>query len=273
MNSKDYIVKRADGLQLGFHEFVLKSTDDTFIGACFCIVLIRSGSGIWRIGKEDAKVEAGDMVLLNNIEYRTFLSGEANADSFWFSPGLMEGIDDKMCAALFYGAGRKYSHVIRGEALQRIYQALKKEMVGDQSIPLLTALTLTFTVLAYRHLGLSSTADGEDCSLYAAVRIGDAVRWIHAHLSEPIGVLQIAEAVGMSREYFSRSFAKYVLLTPGEYLARCRVARFIERYHSDANILDLALDCGFSSVSGFYQTFRRICGTSPKAYFQKKRTE
>ena len=59
-------------------------------------------------------------------------------------------------------------------------------------------------------------------------------------------------------------FRKYVSITPADYIARCRIKRFLSLMsEGNENILDTAFACGFVSASGFYKTFRRICGHAP----------
>ncbi|MFZ4682359.1 MAG: helix-turn-helix domain-containing protein [Terrimicrobiaceae bacterium] len=85
--------------------------------------------------------------------------------------------------------------------------------------------------------------------------------------SEPWTVAQIAAEVGLNPSYAMRLFREVGGITIGACLTQQRIA-LAQRllYTTDAKTLDIAFDCGFSSVSSFYEMFSRTCGLSPGKY-------
>lgn len=83
----------------------------------------------------------------------------------------------------------------------------------------------------------------------------------HSRLKEEIRKL------GLSRNRISQLFQTQYGKTPAEYLNSLRVdnARKLLT-DSEENILQIALQSGFESLSTFYTQFRRIMGISPKEY-------
>ncbi|MFZ4683636.1 MAG: helix-turn-helix transcriptional regulator [Terrimicrobiaceae bacterium] len=85
--------------------------------------------------------------------------------------------------------------------------------------------------------------------------------------SEPWTVTQIAAEVGLNPSYAMRLFRDVGGITIGACLTQQRIA-LAQRLlcTTDAKTLDIAFDCGFSSVSSFYEMFTRTCGLSPGKY-------
>ncbi|MBA2479310.1 MAG: helix-turn-helix transcriptional regulator [Planctomycetes bacterium] len=91
-----------------------------------------------------------------------------------------------------------------------------------------------------------------------------AVAFAKDHLSEEIGVEDLARTSGFSRYHFTRRFQRAYGLAPGEYLVdlRIRTAATLLR-ESQPNIKDVATRCGFRDPAYFCKVFRRVMGTSP----------
>lgn len=90
--------------------------------------------------------------------------------------------------------------------------------------------------------------------------------------SEPWTIGQIASEVGLNPSYAMRLFRDVGGITIGACLMQQRVA-LAQRLlcTTDAKTLDIAFDCGFSSVSSFYEMFTRTCGQPPGKYRRMSR--
>lgn len=73
--------------------------------------------------------------------------------------------------------------------------------------------------------------------------------------------------LGLSRNRILQLFQNQYEKTPAEYLNGLRVANAKKLLaNTSDNILPIALQSGFESLSAFYTHFRRITGVSPKEY-------
>ncbi len=78
---------------------------------------------------------------------------------------------------------------------------------------------------------------------------------------------ELAREARLSRYHFLRTFVEVFGETPGNYVARMRIARSAElltRTHKP--MTDIAAEAGFASQSAFARSFRRWRGISPLAY-------
>lgn len=77
----------------------------------------------------------------------------------------------------------------------------------------------------------------------------------------------MAEKFYFSKEYFARFFKKNTGMTFVQYLTKYRIqkARF-QLIHSDASMLDIALDNGFCDDRRFILAFKSQYGITPFQY-------
>lgn len=77
----------------------------------------------------------------------------------------------------------------------------------------------------------------------------------------------IADAVGLHPKYLITQFRKYSGIGPMTYINQLRVAHAKRLLlTSNDEILSIADESGFGSVSSFYAVFKKISGASPAAY-------
>jgi len=98
-------------------------------------------------------------------------------------------------------------------------------------------------------------------------RLGKALAFIESHLSEPIGVEQIAAASGLSAFHFCRMFRRVMGETVMSYVRRRRLSEAAVRLRDeDIRLIELALDAGFESQQAFHRAFKRMFGMTPGAF-------
>lgn len=97
--------------------------------------------------------------------------------------------------------------------------------------------------------------------------MAEAWRRIHEPEYFRLGVNEFCRLSGRSREHTSRVFHKITGLTLEQAIRQLRMdhaALLLEA--SSLEIIDIALECGFQSLSHFYVCFQKTYQTSPLAY-------
>lgn len=97
--------------------------------------------------------------------------------------------------------------------------------------------------------------------------IQKATAYIHKHLSEPIKVETMSQAIGVSSNSLYKAFIAIFDKSPSQYILRLKVhqAEQLIKCHC-YNIEEIARQLGFSSAYHFSKTFKEIRGISPKKY-------
>lgn len=96
--------------------------------------------------------------------------------------------------------------------------------------------------------------------------------WIEAHIKEPTTLTDMARAIGYSPTYCSTQFHRHTGLTLREYAMQRRLYHVaIAIRDSDARLIDIALEYGYSSHQALTAAFRRMYGVSPEIYCREMR--
>ena len=93
------------------------------------------------------------------------------------------------------------------------------------------------------------------------------LRYMGAHLAEPLTLEDIAGQVHLHPNYLCALFKDYTGQTVFQHLIRMRVDRAAELLRTQSIcVADAAAACGFESPGFFAKKFKALMGTSPKAY-------
>ena len=88
------------------------------------------------------------------------------------------------------------------------------------------------------------------------------------------GIGELAERLEVSQEYLTRSFVKYMGVTPGKYLNQVRVENAMlllrQGHHSVQFVSDA---CGFSNGNYFARVFRSAVGMNPRDYARQQHVQ
>ena len=112
------------------------------------------------------------------------------------------------------------------------------------------------------------------------VRLGGLAPWriqllkafVEEHLSQPIHVVDLSGAVGLSATHFSRAFVRSFGEPPHVYVIQRRLERARHlMLTSDIALSALAATCGFSDQAHFCRLFRRDTGKTPAAWRRERR--
>ncbi len=94
-----------------------------------------------------------------------------------------------------------------------------------------------------------------------------AIGYIQHHSACALSRQQIAEAVGVSKNYLTQIFHQELGISPWEYLSRYRIKQARELLRdTNASITAIAAQVGFEDASYFGRVFRKQVGCSPQAY-------
>ena len=99
------------------------------------------------------------------------------------------------------------------------------------------------------------------------VHVETMANFIAEHYHEFIGVNEVAEHVELHPNYAMTLFKRIIGLPISAYITRHRLSHAQAMLlNTDKKILAVAMDCGFGSLSRFYETFRSYLGTTPRQY-------
>lgn len=107
--------------------------------------------------------------------------------------------------------------------------------------------------------------DSHDVQLWTNIQ--QMTRFIHQNYEQKITLEDIASSGAVCRSRCCTLFNKYVGQTPNNYLTRYRLHKSCEMLReTKRSVSEIALACGFQSVSYFSSLFRKHIGLVPLAY-------
>jgi AraC-like DNA-binding protein/DNA-binding response OmpR family regulator len=122
-----------------------------------------------------------------------------------------------------------------------IVAALNRSLFGDESLPLQTSAL-----------------------------VKRAIAYLHQNYTRPLTRWEIAEAIGVSENYFSRLFKQELGLSPWDYLNRFRIYQAKELFLRTQNsVKNVASQVGFKDEKYFSRVFQKVTGLSPTEFIEQ----
>lgn len=147
------------------------------------------------------------------------------------------------------------------EDLTRIY-------IEDSPARVLESEGIIMQVLAHliRHFSRKTVPDGRKADRRTMDRILQMIRYIEEHYQEPLSVGELAEQLGLTKEYFCRFFKKSMGMSFLQYLSEVRISHiYQDLVRSDKSIQEIAEFHGFYNQKLFNQTFKKVYGCTPSS--------
>ncbi|MEO6848659.1 MAG: AraC family transcriptional regulator, partial [Chthoniobacterales bacterium] len=102
-------------------------------------------------------------------------------------------------------------------------------------------------------------------------RLESLRQYLDTHYADPHTLQSLAKRCSLSRNYLCRAFQNYVGKSVFAYLIERRIqGAMLALRSSEDKVITIALDHGFSSITHFNRTFRKIVGASPNHYRKNK---
>lgn len=192
-------------------------------------------------------------------------------------PEEPEGLDI-VCATIGFGAGvgvplalalPEFMHLGMsqvGALTEVLFQEAFSQAEGKQAV--VDRLCEVVLVHFMRQALAQGTTKAGLLAGLAHPQVQGALLALHGDPGRRWSLEEMAEAAGLSRSGFAVLFKQVVGATPGEYLARFRVALAQEQLARGIPLKIAAYDVGYGSPTALSRAFRELTGTSPRAWLQ-----
>lgn len=151
-----------------------------------------------------------------------------------------------------------------------------KEVVtlSEKDVPFVEAklyslLLLFFSMYGQFCLGKNEEekSDEESVQYKSSKLMAEACLYISENCSEALTLEDVAHQIGISKSYFSHLFKDYTQMTFVDYLTKERIQKAESLFSGPKKkFIDIAFECGFTSISSFNRTFKKIKGISPREF-------
>ena len=102
---------------------------------------------------------------------------------------------------------------------------------------------------------------------YTDIYVKKALKYIETNFSRYITIAEVAETIGLNKNYFSSLFKDKLGISPQEHLIRFRVNKACELMKNKSlSISDVARSVGYNDPLAFSKIFKKVKGISPKMF-------
>jgi AraC-like DNA-binding protein len=240
------------------------------------INFVLSGTMTYLFNGRRIRLDAGELALFWGAVPHQVIEREAGTRFVCLyvpvSVFLSAPLSEPFRAAILNGAFVEAAATFPNEAA--VLTRLRENLLSGE--PRWESLVLQEILARIQRVDLEGWADRAAAPAAAPRDVRDAhalrkveamTRWIAENVSEPFTVADVARSAGLHPNYAMTVFKKAVGVTIAAHVKRQRLnAAQALLLSTDRDIAEIAFDCGFGSLSRFYEAFRREFRVAPRAF-------
>ncbi len=238
----------------------------------FCV----SGHGTLFVGGKLLPFQAGDATFITPLEWHRCQAAEGTVSRwiwFFFDPSrlLIPLVAQELPYAPEHYAGASFLNVLGGgeqSELVRVFQELIHEARhgADQSHAM-RALLYVFLARLHERIGRHHQPGRMPNANRQVAKLVPALDAMTSRYVESWRIADLASLCHMSTRNFQLRFKATIGCSPQRYLVRCRVQAAMALLRAtDRAITQIALGCGFRSLSSFNRAFQTHAGQAPREF-------
>jgi AraC-like DNA-binding protein/mannose-6-phosphate isomerase-like protein (cupin superfamily) len=236
----------------------------------FCqLTMVKQGKLLYCFKDKQYELKEGDVILINAyIPHTWFAITETIVYSAGYYPYMLSlssyGNELEKYFRILYGNQYPAIPILyngKSEDLSVLFETLYNEFNEKKpgcDLVINNLLVNLSTSLIRRFIPIQGISKSDDKTLRTALD------YIDSHLSEKITLEDVAGAVNMSVGYFSSYFKKKLGVGGTEYINKRRLSKAVMLIKTtDKPVTEIAFECGFNSLSVFYDNFTKTYSTPP----------
>ncbi len=158
------------------------------------------------------------------------------------------------------------NHKLHDAEITHCIKNIEKLMCSEEENAIFTLRSEILRVVRMISEKIETDANRAVPSVARLNDIQKAMDYIKANYRAPICLEDMAKSAAMSPSYFSNLFKSISGMSPYNYLMTTRIERALERLkNTDDTVMDIALECGFTSITSFNKAFKKLVGVAPSA--------
>lgn len=240
------------------------------------IFLVQQGSACWKIAGREVLIQEGDVILLNNTEQRMLCKLVSAPLVIVYATYLPISVkcSGELLSVFFHHSAHFQNvlprdHTLRADIcalfsmIEKRIAALPTDEGQDDYLRALMKTLFICTAQAFLDISQKSSASSQTCAEEYHL-ISQVIHYISENPAANLTETALAERFYMSRNRFIHLFRMYNGMTPAAYVRAFRVRYALELLQNgDKSVAEVALECGYAGLSGFYKAVSAVTGTTP----------
>lgn len=232
--------------------------------ANFRICLALEGEAVWEIEDRSYLIGPGDIVFLNIGQKRHFTAFGKNGFKLCFFTLTRDAFSDIHHFMFFLERVKSHANLIKSSPLSLLLKEIYDEWQADLPFQyaLASAKLTEFFIKTERAENYAfAPVTQSDCDILALTD------HIDANITNGITLCSVAKKAGMTESAFSRRFSAVNGISFKQYVVEKKIQHAVRLLKTTKKkMIDIALDSGFDSISGFYDAFKKKTGTTPSRF-------
>lgn len=226
------------------------------------ILLLNRGTGNFYVQNELREVHTNDVVIVNSNDVHFTFSEDPDCRISYLL------ISQVFCKDFdLYLEQLHFAPIVQDSFVTEMFHKLSDEVTAQRPLyqSAVRAQLITLLVHLVRNHTLSAPDPQRDSRQRELVQ--SAIQYIATHLSEPLSIDSIADAMGFSKFYFCRVFKEETGQTVMEHLnrVRCDHAKLLLATGKHT-ITECAALCGFTNPAYFSTQYKKYAGQTPSEH-------
>ena len=225
------------------------------------ICFVKSGEANWNIEGNIYHITQGDIIFLGDKQKRMLFNVADNGLKLCVLRIKRQAFLNTSHLLYFLNLIKAKKSVLKDDNLLKLLETIDEEYTSKNSdyIEMISAKLTEFFVMLERKIHLEDVTYTKMNK--SMIKVLD---YIENNITEKITLSDMAKLSGMTDSSFSRHFNKVNGISFKKYLMTKKIEYAIHLLeNTDKCVTDIAYECGFSSISGFYDTFKKVTGKTP----------
>ena len=259
MNNAFYELKH----EIGADYFTMEQNHDfsfpLHMHRCFEIILLLEGEMTVTIEKKDYWLTAGDMIFVKPNFIHCLKTPHTSRHVLCiFSPELIAAIATDLVQY------QLVSPVIKN--VPPLYQELFQNANEEMQIGGVKGFLYTIGDLFYHQLDFSK----EDKATKGKHLLQRILLYVEENMDQPCSIQDLGTFLDYSPSYLSRFFYTNIGMSYSDYVRNIKISHacYLLR-NTHENVIDIATQCGYYSISSFNRNFKQMTNCSPTEYREK----
>lgn len=234
------------------------------------INFVKKGNCILRLDNESVSFNENEtMIICSNVTH-TFEAGPDGTTlmQLEFLPELFSHFDSndndvmkELTSCTIFSEENRLIKIVDNVRIMRAVQRIVNELAAKNNYYqyLVVMYYAELLILIYRHM------DEIYLPLCTNEALKKAIAYIREHFREEIDTEEIAAHARIGERYLRKLFARYLNLSPLEFLKQIRINKAIELLrNTEYSIKEICFMCGYRSPQYFSRVFKQQMGITPK---------
>ena len=229
---------------------------------CFAM----EGEALWEIEDRVYSIQPGDIIFLNIGQKRQFNAFSENGFKLFAISLQRNAFSGQHHFMYFLDRIKNHGNVFQNPTLLALLQEISDawETKHPLRYELASAKLTEFFIKAEQaeNYILKPVSEGHR-------KMQEIMDYIDANIAKDVSLHSVAEKAGMTESTLSRQFSAINGISFKQYIIEKKIQRAVHLLQTtDRKMVDIALESGFDSVSGFYSAFKKKTGTTPNKFYE-----